>query len=527
MVPSSVLSYRRRAPIAAIMGSVVDEATRDVLEEFALTSDTIQHSDAQDFFAGLPRFSLAMPQYGALTQYAIDLATSAGIAVVALFAVMLLLFILLIVRLSCCAKERLDRKQFIRREKDPKANLKHLIFSTILIHLFLIFLGVGISGAIILAESALDIWSSIDALVTDLRRTGLSLMDFMIWVKSKFETFDAEGLNDGTEAGEFLAQSFGTLKDYIPPRFPDVQALRIITKKLLDNILGIISMLAHNVRWMFTAMMAITLVSFLAAAILYATGMFSKKRTCCTVLLQVIYLSVPLLFTWVFFAVWTGAGIGVADGCRMASEYREFLKTGVQVNTTANVLLDTNLICPSREEADKLVAEMEAASGAILDNPLATDTMTILLGNIANEDLDASASWATDQAIQFINCSILLKFSGRLESLACGDRPTSVISGIRYLWWSALISSITITTLFIASLFGSPVMWTASVWAPPRMEESCFGGQGLVFSDDHESHDKVTDMQELHPFENEETVIESSAKGHALKGEVEAVAPDE
>jgi hypothetical protein len=453
-------------------------AVADIQAEFALTNASIPHHGSVSFFSSLPAWSGSTPDgtLGAATSYATKIALSAVVPAIASVLVLLACFVLLIVRYSCMRNVQ-DQKLVDRRQSGPPASLAHLILSTVLVHLFCVFLAVGFIGAIVVAESALNVSSSLSALVEDVRRTGLSLMDFVQWVRSRFVTFQPETLQDGTEAGRFLVTAFKMLVEYVPDRFPDVTAVRSALAGLLGDILNLIQVLADYVVWAFTAMIGINLLTCLALIFTFAHGAFTRRRTCCSITTLVAFLFVPLLFSWLYFSLWTGAGIGLADGCRMMGEYREFLSAGTMTNKTANLLIDSGLICPSKVEAAKLEARMVSAADAILENPLASDTMTLLL-SINRTDLDDSATWAVDGIKEYVNCNILVRFSGRLESLVCGDRPTSLIAGMKYLWVSSLLLSVASTAIFIATVLGSPVMWTAAVWALPAMDATFLEGVG-------------------------------------------------
>jgi hypothetical protein len=465
--------------------------------EFALTNASIPHSGSVAFFNGLPRWSGSEPdvQLDSLTAYVLEISFSAIIPIIAFVAVLVLCFTLLAVRNSCLSLA-IDQRLVNRRKIAPKEKLGHLVFSTILIHLFWIFLAFGVVGAIVLAESSLNVSSALSSFVEDVRRTGLSLIDLVQWMKARILAFQPSTLNDDTDAGKFLEIAFSTLVEYVPKRFPDVAATRIALANLLQDILDVISILADYVVWAFTAMTCFTLVTTLALVFTFTAGMFTRRRTCCTIVLFVLFMLLPLSVSWTFFGVWTGAGIGLADGCRMIDEYRNLLRTGVQTNTTTNALMDTHLACPSKEEAAKLQSEMNMAANSIVDNPLAADTMALLL-DIKDNQLGVSATWTATAVGEYINCNILVRFSGRLESLICGSRRTSLITGIRYLWNSSLMISIVVTSVFCAGVLGYPVIWTATVWALPPMDSTFVNAVGSeVESGDHDDTGKLRDDEE-------------------------------
>ncbi len=147
----------------------------------------------------------------------------------------------------------------------------------------------------------------------------------------------------------------------------------------------------------------------------------------------------------------------IANGCEMVQDYRFFLRTGQLQNETVNLLIDTGLVCPSGSEADDLEAQILSTSDSILDNPLAADTITLLLG-VNGSQLGESTKWAADEIVQYINCDVLVRFSGRLESITCAARQTSMLSGFLLLWVSSLLLAVCTSMLFVLSLFGIPVL---------------------------------------------------------------------
>lgn len=178
----------------------------------------------------------------------------------------------------------------------------------------------------------------------------------------------------------------------------------------------------------------------------------------------------------------TGAGVGLADGCQMVAEYRSFITTGTFKNTSRNFLVENGgLVCPSKAESEKLEAEMEATAGVVLDNPLASSTLVMILNSttvneanpsIEEDDLSETTKWALEETRGYINCDILNQFAGRIENQLCGHWKTSLIAGVYYLWISNLMTSILLSTLLIGSIFGAPVLWAAAVWALPEMHQT-------------------------------------------------------
>lgn len=447
----------------------------DLAEEFALTTGTVRHSGAVAFFAGLPRWGDDLPdaELGSFTSYALSLAFTAVIPFIALVLFLFLGITLLCVR-NTCMKQRLDLRLVKRRRKKPAAKMPHLVASTALVLPFCFLLGVGIIGAIVVAESSLNVADSLKSFVGEVRKTGLSLIDFILWLEGKVVSFDPSPLNDNTEAGILLETTFQTLVDYIPERFPDVTATRVALADLLNNITDLIDTISAYVVWTFTAMIAFALISTLAFSFSFCTGMFTRRRTGCTVCLHVLFLAIPLLVSWLYFAIWTGAGIGVADACRMVGEYRSLLTTGNAGNTTENLIIEAGLFCPTQEEAATQIEELQGAADSITGNPLAEETMRLILNTPAT-DVSESAQWAVSQVTEYVNCNILVRLSGRLESLLCGYRLTSLISGVRYLWISALMLSLVISLIFGFSVLGFPVMWASTVWSLPVKDGEFLG----------------------------------------------------
>lgn len=491
----------------------------NVAAEFALTNRTVPHGSSVLFFNGLPRWSGIVPdlKFDSLTSYALEISFSAVIPIIAFLVVLILSFTLLTVRNSCLSA-KLDQKLVNRRRKSSKSKIGHLVASTLVIHSFCFFLGIGILGAVVLAESSLNVSSSLSSFVGEVQKTGLSLIDFIQWMKNRFVAFDPSTLNeDDTVAGQFLETAFGTLVKYVPERFPDVSATRAALADLMQDITDLIQVLADYVVWTFTAMVAFMLISALALAFTFTSGMFTHRRTCCTIILHLFLVLVPLLLSWLYFALWTGAGIGFADGCRMIGEYRSLLSTGVLENTTTNILMDSGLVCPSKEDANKLQEEMNAAADSIVQNPLAADTMTLLLGTKGNE-LSDSATWAVAEVSEYVNCNILVRLSGRLESVMCGARLTSLVSGIRYLWISSLMLSVMMTTLFCLSVLEYPVMWASAVWALPQMDPTFLDAlESEVESGDHDQDgESFGDEENLYAVENDDIDDDDCEKSKLL-----------
>lgn len=147
-------------------------------------------------------------------------------------------------------------------------------------------------------------------------------------------------------------------------------------------------------------------------------------------------------------------------------------------STPPNALIEMgSLACPGQAESLDLEEKMEAAAGTVIDNPLASETLVKMLDIKAN-DLNETTTWAMSQARGYINCSILNKFSGKIEKQVCGKWNTSLIAGVQYLWLSNLMISLLLSILFIASIYNSPILWTAAVWPPPPMSEEEYDTYG-------------------------------------------------
>jgi hypothetical protein len=438
----------------------------DIQSEYALTTAAVVQHGSVTFFQHLPLWTGSQPELGDNFQYIVKIALSAGIPLIA-GIVVLVVFVALLISRCTCARPVIDSQMNKRSKNDSTCHMKYLVLSTMLLHVTFVFLALGILGVIILAESASNIVSSIDGLLRDVRKTGLTLMDFILWMRVTFEKFDAKSLQKGPNdtEGKFMALAFGTLAEWVPPRFPDVVPLRVALVDLMKVILDLSGQVSRSIALIFTAMLFVFGVCVLAVVLSFVADSFTTERPRCTTALLSIFLLIPLLLSWVMFAVWTGAGIGLAEGCRQLGEYRMVLAnkntTGIAVKD--NLLIKSGLICPSNGSASTLQLQLDTATGSILDNPLATKTASLVLG-IASVDLNSAMTWSSEEVKKYINCDVLLQFGGRMEELACGNRETSMVSGVKYIWLSFCLISIFLSCLFVCTCFGYPVTWMAMVW---------------------------------------------------------------
>lgn len=275
-------------------------------QQFSSTVGQIEHHDAEAFFDGLPRWSREKPdvELDLIGSYISEVGLTAIIPVIVAVIVILLCFILLILRVSCLA-DRVDKSLVRRRKKRGNENLGHLLCSTILVHAILAFLGVGAIGTIVVCESASNISNIVSGLLAELKLSGLAIMDFILWMESRFENFDPESssFNDGTEEGDFMVLAFTAVVAYVPERFPKVSGFKEELNKFLSSLVGLVDNIGDAVQWIFLGSIGFAFTALIAVSIAFCTGTFTKQRPCVRTLLHMFFLGVPLLASWALFAL--------------------------------------------------------------------------------------------------------------------------------------------------------------------------------------------------------------------------------
>jgi hypothetical protein len=434
------------------------EGLRSALSEYSDVSSTIpQHSSIQ-MFRSFPRIGPSITKLSMSKEYLLGITYAvilpAGIGT----AVCLVCLNAVIWRYSCCA-HRVESRISIRNSKSAVSNMKHLVLSTALTNFAFIFLALGVLGAMAISESLLNILSLTDGLLKYLKNTGLSLVDLVDYLKRNFVQFDSTVFGN-----KFLSIVFEALKDYIPPLFPDLQALRSNVVTIVDSGVFIAHDLGGIVLLMFTILMVIFVFLFFTFVFMFLSESCARRRVGCRIFLNLLCIF-PLALSWYMFALCNGIGTIAADACVTLHDFRAVLLFQNKSEISENLLVNTGLQCASANSSANIQARIDTAIDDFLSNPLTNSTMAVALG-VKPADLMAALRWTGSEIEKWIKCSDLIGYTGRYEKLGCGIRESSVMSSVRYMWIGYLFLSISLTMLFMGLTCGCYSSWTSQVWTP-------------------------------------------------------------
>lgn len=451
-------------------------------DEFIALNKSIEQHGSIGFFGSLPRWPLSKQKYSSATWYVLHVCLSGGIPTFAGLIIVACLFIGLIARFTCL-NEQFERRKHMRLRKRPLWNLKHIVTICGLTTFVVIMTGVGILGTLIVAEGSLNIVSALDGILRDVRLTGLAIMDLVLWMKERLANFDASKYESSSEEEEILFSAFSTLIAYGEPRLPNMVPLRDAISDLLGTIIGLIDMAGKVVVLLFSVMIVGFLICSMGSITVGICGACTGTRRGCVIFGMTCFIFLPLLFSWAFLGIWTVVGIGISDGCEITHGYRDVLLVHDEpAKDHDNPLVSTGVICSSSFRKTESV--VDRAVEAFVGNALAVSTATILL-NVSSSDMIEVVTWGTERIRPYINCDLLVSFSGKLESLACGRGATSVAAGLQYIWISWLVLCLALSVSFVALCCDSHDT-TKEMLTPRgvRLGATCVGG-GYSENDGH------------------------------------------
>jgi hypothetical protein len=438
---------------------------QNALLEYTDTGGVIAQHSGVSMFRSFPRLGKSSRFLSASSGYYKGIIYAVGIPLGLGIIICFACVIVTICKFTCLSVS-FERRIQIRNSRKEIKNKRYLISSTILLNLSLISLSVSALGINALSETLLNIASLSDGLLKFLKNEALSFVDLIEFLRSNFVNFDSSKFENN-----FLTTVFESLQAYIPPLFPDLNPLRGNAASMFDRGILITRDLAAVVLLVFGVGSGIFSLMLFAYVAMYVSEALSPSRSGCRVFFHLAFVFVPLLLSWLMFALWNGVGIVLADTCQVLHEYRAVILFTNGSESEENIFLNTGLRCAAPNSSKGLQDRIDSAVDGFFQNPQTNSTLAVAFG-INPSDFIAAFRWVTAGVGNLVNCSVLVQYTGQYEQLACGAKESSAVSSMVYLWFGQLLFCMSLTFLFVLLTGGCYGTWSAQVWNPAFLDES-------------------------------------------------------
>lgn len=427
----------------------------------------VVHDNSVGRFLGFPRWPGSIKGFEVSLTYVFDVGLSGCIAAIAGLCMLVCLIALLVARYTC-ARRLVTRKhpRFAADVAGAKTDAKHNLGFQLAAHAYIVVLAIALTGVRSISSSAglvLDIYKG---LIHELRMLVLSLTDLTASTLDSFEDLDTSVLD-----GEFVQLSFETLKQYLPPRFPDLLSFRIEFERLVRRVLDIGNDIDHLVDIVHVVLAVVVVLQLTGPLFLYVAGRYGRESATIGVLVSTAFLIWPFLVSWVLLSVSASVGIFLADSCELLHEHRAVLLGADPSKYPENILVDSGVLCPSGSAAASLNEQLDLTVDAVVGNPLAADVASIVF-DTKEKDLVETATWIQDYAGSWLNCTRPILLTGQVEQAICGQSGSSgpvgnisasLINGVWLLWLSSLLTALLLSLFFVAQTVGLCGEWPISI----------------------------------------------------------------
>lgn len=433
-------------------------------------STVIQQSTAVDFFRTTPRWPSASSDFDFSTSYLLPVALTAVLPL--LFAVVVLVFLIIHVAIRFTRwNERINER--IHRLRSSKEAAVYLVpISTVLLLFIFVFTSLGLVGNASLNHSANDGLDVFVGLVTDLHRTGFTVVNTSVVLRDRLSQFNAS--RDAPESilanivGDLSRPALAASQKFMLDRYPDVRPLGDALNTLVDNVRDVFDIVRRVVSAVYSVIFIVILMLVSAPPLLrIATG--SSAPRILSVTAYLLYLFVPAVLAWVLVGVLSAVGAVVADVCTSLHTYRAVLRNDVSISASSsqsNAFVSSGFVCPDGLSADSFKDQINSAAVSVLQSELAKSTVRLLL-NTSAEQVFEVAKWTANELPQYLNCSAQIRFSGQLEFVACSNDGLSAINGVYQLWVAFIGLAVCLSMVVFMSLMGLPIMRALDVWPSP------------------------------------------------------------
>lgn len=428
------------------------------------TNTSITLSFAVDVFERIPRWPSSFDTFDFSGGYIRAIVLSALIPFLSGLALSILLLTHIIIRFTC--RRRTTDLRFHKLNRSKPWTISQSLVSFILFFCIFACVSLGILGNAGLNSSTQDAVSTLDGLLTDIRRTGLALVDIGILLRTRLENFDSSEapiprkLTD--KFGNVFANSLDALQSYARDNYPELGPLRSEVASLAENIKGVLEDVRVAVGVIYAVLLALILILTFAPLLLHTghwVAMAQRPRPTRAVFFVLYMILVAL--AWLLVGAFSTVGIAVADVCRATHDYRTVLLGGIlDVDAMRkNPLISSGFVCPNVLNPERLTKQIDDTTASILQSDLASNTVQLMLNTTAKDVAEAS-SWSGEEVKRYVDCSALIQFSGAMEFIVCGEEGQSTVEGVYDLW----IAFLGLALLFMAGLFISLFGFNMARW---------------------------------------------------------------